>query len=531
MCLQSDCIGFREVPGASRIFLDYLAGSPRALRFYGSPSVLTKPIHHHSPEHLAELAETLLEQNRRFGASAATLSNIERLRRGAPAVVTGQQVGILGGPALSILKTLSAIKLAAAHGAVPVFWLATTDHDVAEIDHAHLICDGKLERVSASLQSASGAMVSHARLVAPVLSEEELERCYPERDSGIRSWIDESYRSGERVGIAFAKLWARLFGEYGVILVDPDDPLLPVTPPLMAAAEHAVELNSELRNRSRQLKEAGYHEQVLVTDVTTLLFAEIEGARTPIRISRELTGDIIFKAGGLSWGSAAELAAWVSKNVAKTTPNALLRPVVQDYLLPTIAYVGGPAELAYFAQSSVIYEKLLGGTTPILTRASATIVEPRIGQLLAKYSLSFSEIFSFHSEEELAVELSRRSQSGAIEELFAETRVRLGGALEALAGQLTKEDPTLRGAAETAFRKIEHQLQTLESRSARARLRREQVIARHAGLLWNNLHPRNSLQEREICGAHYLLKYGAAFIQILADRLTGSCPGHQIVRL
>ena len=307
--MQTDCISFREVPGTSRLFSDYLSGAASALAFYARPVPLEVPVHTHSAEHRAVVADILVQQNRKFGASAATLANIERLRNGANAVVTGQQVGILGGPLLGILKTISAIRMAQQQNAVPVFWLATTDHDIAEVDHANIICDGALTRISAKLDVAAGDIASHAVIGSDLLAE--INRCYPLADGEVRGWIESDYKQGERLGIAFAKLWSRLFAEYGLVVLDPDDARWPNAPILRAAAEQAIELNSALRERSAELARAGYHEQVLVTQSTTLLFANVEGVRTPIRMQRELTGETLFKAGHLVWRSAAELAAWV----------------------------------------------------------------------------------------------------------------------------------------------------------------------------------------------------------------------------
>jgi bacillithiol synthase len=529
--LANDCIAFRDIPHASRLFLDFLAYAPGVQAFYAAPEPLSQPVSSQSANHRNAVCDVLLRQNQSFGASPKTLENIERLRSGTNAIVTGQQVGLFGGPLLAILKALSAVKLAAQRNAVPVFWMATTDHDLAEIDHAKLICDGKLTRVAASLIGQPGAVVSRATIHSDPVSE--IERCYPEADPEALAWLRECYRPGERIGIAFARLWSRLFAEYGLVLIDPDDAALHrIAAPLYTqAAAQSLQLQELLRDRSNQLQAGGYHEQVLVTDTSTLLFVEVEGIRTPVRVVRELTGETKLRAGSLEWPSVENFAAWIEASPSQVTPNALLRPVVQDYFLPTLAYIGGPAEIAYFAQSTVLYEALLGGRTPVLPRASASVLEPRVAHVMERHRLPLRELLHIHSEAELALRFAEQELPAHVTETFAQTRQCMEQDLAKLASVVEEEDVTLRGAAANSLRKIRHQIAKLEERAARARLRREETLGRHAKMLWNNLRPEHQLQEREISCAHYLLRYGLDFPAILADHVRPTCVGHQIIHL
>ncbi len=527
--MHYDCLSFDEIPYSSRLFLDFLASRPPASDFFATPAPLKRPIAEHSTAHRARVATALKRQNESFGASQKTLANIERLRAGTHAIVTGQQAGLMGGPLLSLLKAISAIKLADAHNAVPVFWIATTDHDLAEIDHAKFICDGKLTRVSATLQAKPGAMVSRSTIASDVVAA--LDACYAQPDPEARSLLADCYRIGERTGIAFARLWARLFADFGLVIIDPDDAELhEIAAPLYAAAsKQSIHLNDALRARGKELTDAGYHEQVKVTDSTSMLFVDVEGVRMPIRLVRELTGGVMLRANGNEWPSSDALSAWIQNHSARITPNALLRPVVQDYLLPTLAYIGGPAEIAYFAQSTVAYDALLGGRTPILPRASATLIEPRIEQFLEAYGFSLKDLLIIHSQQDLALRMAEKRLPIVVTERFSAARERVASEFNSLHAAVRQEDTTLVGAAETALRKIQYQLTKLEERTARAHMRRESEIVRHAEVLWSNLRPEQQLQEREVSGAHFLLKYGLGFVQTLAQKLNPTCVGHQII--
>ena len=193
----------------------------------------------------------------------------------------------------------------------------------------------------------------------------------------MTKFLREAYRPGENFGSAFARLFSRLFAQWGVILLDASDPELHriAAPIYSAAIERAAELDDALLARGRELEAAGYHQQVKVTPSSTLLFTLRQGARVPVH-RRANGGGAEFLVNDETI-SQAELLRRIASEPEQFSANVLLRPVVQDYLLPTLAYVGGAAEIAYFGQGAVVYKALLGRATPILPRFSATIVETK----------------------------------------------------------------------------------------------------------------------------------------------------------
>src|SRR5258706_8743803 len=353
-------------------------------------------------ERRSEVASILREQNAAFGASDAAMCNLEKLERGAVAVVSGQQVGLFSGPAYAVYKAVTAIRLAeelskAGIPAVPIFWMATEDHDLDEVRHVTWFDSGKLNRFELPANSAAGRPVGQVRLGTPV--EESVKKAVgllsgPASET-ISQALEQSYTPGETYGGAFGKLFARLFAEQGLILLDPLDARLHriAAPLYKKAIENRDELNERLLERGAELERAGYDAQVKVTAKSTLLFTIRDGVRQPVVASNSH-----FKSGDATW-TRNEALRLVGASPETFSANALFRPVVQDYLLPTAAYLGGPAEIAYFAQSSVIYDHLLGRMPVILPRAGFTILDAKAEKLLQKYGRCIENLWAGPQEQ------------------------------------------------------------------------------------------------------------------------------------
>ncbi len=203
--------------------------------------------------------------------------------------------------------------------------------------------------------------------------------------------------------------------------------------------------------------------------------------------------------------------------------------MVQDYLLPTLTYTGGPAEVAYFSQAAVVYEALLHRVTPVLPRFSATLVEPRLANLLERYALTLPD--TFHGEEALRQKLAAHALPAELQGAFDSANSALENSLSLVRDALARLDVTLVDAAKVAESKMRHQLDTLRARAARAELTRGEVLSRHAALLSNTLYPNKGLQEREAAGVHFLAKYGVGLLQQLYDLIHTECLDHQVIYL
>jgi len=530
-----DCISFSAIPHTTRIFRDFLSYSPTIRKFFPTQPDLThiaafaKSVPRITGRE-AKVADALERQNRAWGASQATLRNIQRLRDGAFAVVTGQQVGLFGGPLLSLFKAASVLALAKQVEAlgvecVPVFWLASEDHDLAEVNQTLLLTSElQLAPFTTATDGIEGAPFSTIRFAAGtnaiVAQAAELLG-----ESLAADYLRETYAEGETFSNAYAKLFTRIFGDHGLIFLDPaDSELHRIAAPLFAeAVSRAAELDDAILARNRELQAGGYHEQVKVTGESTPLFALVDGARVPIhrangqfKMGREvLSGD--------------ELQRRIEAAPEIFSANVLLRPVLQDYWLPTLAYIGGPAEVAYFAQAAVVYEKLLGRVTPILSRLSATLIDLRSERLLTKYQVELPELF--HGECQLRDCIAARVLPAELKHNFEAARRAVEDSMQPVSDSLQRLDPTLVEAATRAGSKMRYQLSRLEKRAAQAELRRSEVLTRHAAQIENALYPNKNLQEREIAGLHFFARYGPELIDRLVNLAQTRCPEHKVLVL
>ena len=530
-----DCISFGSIPHTTRIFSDFLSYSHEIPRFFpiqpdaAHIAALAKSM----PRDLARqarVADALEKQNRAWGASEATLRNIQRLRDGAFAVVTGQQVGLFGGPLMSLFKAASVLALATEVQAlgvdcVPVFWMASEDHDLNEVKQSLLLThDFQLAPFTAKTSGAEGAPVAHIRF-AEGTNAIVAEAAKLLGESLATDYLRECYIEGETLSGAFARLNTRIFAKHGLILLDPSDiELHRIAAPLFADALHrSAELDQAVLERNKELRDHGYHEQVKVTQQSTALFALVDGARVPVH-----RGNGGFTVGGQRF-SGEELERRVAAAPEDFSANVLLRPVLQDYWLPTLAYIGGPAEIAYFAQAAVVYEKLLGRVTPILPRMSATLIEPRIERLLEKYQVELPELF--HGECQLRDCIAARALPSDLKQNFEQARQAVEASVGRVSESLQKLDPTLVEAAARAASKMLYQVERLEKRAAQAQLRRDEVLSRHAAQIENALYPHKSLQEREIAGLYFFAQHGSALIDRLVELAQARCPEHKVLRL
>jgi len=539
--VKSQCLPFSQIPHTTRLFIDFLSYSPGVRQFYPHSPQFADWIKseatavRYDPARRERVAAILESQNRTWGASPKTLENIARLRAGALAVVTGQQVGLFGGPLFALFKALSAVRLASQATAagvdcVPVFWLATEDHDLAEVNHVSIPGpDGALQTIATPTHGVADAPVSAITFGPEIVPVVESAVAWLS-DSEASRTLRECYRPGETLGSGFARLFTRLFADWGVILLEASDRgLHQIAEPIYrAAVERAGELEDKLLARGRALEAAGYHLQAKISTSSTLLFALRDGARVPLHRKTNGTGAAEFSVGPDTI-SHPELFRHLAAEPHHFSPNVLLRPVVQDYLLPTLAYTGGAAETAYFAQAGVVYEDLAGRVTPIVPRFSATILEAKPKALLERHGLGFADLL--HGPDRLRETLASRSLPQELQRAFDEAEAELEKSLAGIGRALESLDKTLVDSASHAREKMRYQLGQLRARAARAELRQSEVWGRHADLLSQALFPGKILQERQIAGIYFMARYGQPLLEELYEAIHTDCLDHQVISL
>jgi bacillithiol biosynthesis cysteine-adding enzyme BshC len=529
-----ECYPISILPHSSKLFLDYAERREPLLPFFPSSPYSNGWMLHRSPIEeaaRARLAAILETQNREFGAGERVFANIAALRRGANAVVTGQQVTMLGGPLYTLFKAATAIRkahgaTAAGHPHVPIFWLASEDHDLEEADQISFPSRHEIHTLKLKTAARAGLPVGGLAL------GEDIQRVLDEaagllEPGPVVEALQEFYRPEATFAGAFARLLSRVFAEHGLIVIDAASRECHAlgSEVFRRAIVSADELHAALVERDQLLAERGYHSQVLVGSQPGPLFLiEAEtGARLPLKRkdSRE------WSAGKKSY-SEAELLGILESEPERLSPNALLRPVFQDAILPTSTYIGGPAEIAYFAQSQVLYERILGRTTPVLPRLSATLIEPAVAEVLAKHELSLTDVIS-QRPEELAVRLGARAMPVENKRKLAAAGNALDAELSELTAYMKSLDEGLGRSAEVAASKMRYQMNRLRRLSANYQLQREASLRRHADALALALFPDGHLQERLIGAAWFLSRYGEGLASLLVEQAAQECPGHKAI--
>jgi bacillithiol synthase len=554
--MESHCISFREIPETTELFISFLEDFRRVSAYYAHPPTIAGVEGAAKQVNLAEdirkrVVEVLREQNARFADAAsaknspsggrdaaslagpapdlaidpkATARNLDRLAAGAVAIVTGQQVGLFSGPAYSVYKAISAVRCAdeltrRGIDAVPIFWLATADHDLAEVNHVFWNTRQGLARYELpAREKDAGRRVGEIQLGEEIqaIAATAAQTLDGPFAADLTRELHESYAPGETYGSALGKLMTRLLAGRGIIFIDPLDARLQklAAPLYLRAVQQSEPLRQALLDRSKELEAAGFHAQVKVTRESTLLFYDIDGKREPVR-ARADKGDT--SVAGQREFSRQQLTAAIEKNPEAFTPNALFRPVVQDALLPTAAYIGGPSEIAYLAQSQVIYREMLGRMPAILPRASFTLVEPPIARFMGKYGLTMRDIFA--GPQSLRAHMERKSLPEDLARAYDRGEESLRTLLASFEPPLKELDPTLLGALQATEQKILYLFGQLREKIGRAENFRSGVLDRHQRILLDALYPEGGLQERSLCSLPFIAEHGPELLDQLA-RLT-----------
>ena len=524
--MESHCLSFREIPHTTKLLSTFLEDFDRVASFYAHPPTLAgieaaaREVRL-DPNIRRQVVEILREQNQKFSAgrelAPATDLNLDRLAQGAVAMVTGQQTGLFSGPAYTFYKATSAIRIAeeaTSHGtdAVPIFWLATEDHDLAEVNHSDWNTRNGLAHYELPARPEDAG-----RRVGEILLGDEIESLVATAAQTLEgSYADEvaqalrqSYTRDETYGSALGKLMARLFAGRGLIFIDPLDARLHrlTEPVYLRALEEADSLGDALLTRSKELEESGFHAQVKTTRETTLLFYNLNGRREPLRRHNGNFG------AGEHQISGRELASALNDRPNAFTPSALLRPIVQDSLLPTAAYVAGPSEIAYLAQSNVLYKRFLGRMPAILPRTSFTIVEPPIARFLAQYDLDMRDILA--GPQHVRAKMEQKSLAGDLSARFDSGEKNLRDLLSQYDEPLKRLDPTLVDALRVSEQKMLHQFTQLKAKVARAENFRSGVLDRHQRIILDALHPAGALQERTLSALPFLASAGPQLLDAL----------------
>ncbi len=538
--LSADCYPVTLLPGMNRLYLDYCGGNDGARVFSGSlPRDGAWQRRPQAPAHWPELVRLLREQNPSPEAEPA----LNALAQGGGTVVTGQQVALFGGPLFTPFKMATAVARtrqanALGHPHAAVFWLASGDHDFAEVDHVVFPAGRELAKLvypsAPELPLPVGRVVLDGSILPLVDRARELLG-----PSEATEALARAYQPGKTLAQAFREFYTALFGMHGLLMLDVKvegrgrDFHRMGAPVLRAAIERAEELHAALLERNQALDAAGYHAQVAVLPQSSLLFLidDKTGARQALK--RRAPGAAepggLWQAGRQSY-STGDLLGILETEPERISPAALLRPVFQDFLLSSSLIIGGPAELAYFAQSAVLYERILGRQTPAAPRFSATLVEPSIAELMRRHELTLDRVLA-ESSSSLTQLLASRAMPPETRERLTSTGAALDSELAVLVDWLRSQDEGLGRSAETAASKMQYQMHRLRSLAANFQMQREASLARHAETIAQALYPGGVMQERLHGAAYYFARYGMELAETLSVHAEKTCPGHMAIWL
>lgn len=525
----------------SPLFRDYLAGTGAAPAFFaggGLDLAAVETAADRAAEHASRrsaVSEALVRQQRARGAEPAADAAAGLLDPRSVAVVTGQQAGLFGGPLFVLWKALGvrriARELAARRRApvVPVFWVASDDHDFAEIRSASLLDEsGTLRTLRyAPVREPTGQPASRIVLEASISSLVEEARATARpglHKDGVLDTLASCYRAGETVGGAFARFLSALLPD--LVVLDPSDPALKAQMvPLLAREIREGSPTSRLAlETGEKLLAAGYHQQVPVRPGFLNLFLLAEGQRCALA---QRDGVVEVRGTGRSY-PAAEVARLLESDPAAFSPGALLRPLAQDAVLPTAAYVGGPAEIAYHAQVRPCYAAFGVPAPVLLPRPSVTLVEPAQARALAAEALTLPEL---QRDPEALVARWAREAHPQLEQAFERAQQAVDRELAAIAEQLAALDATLTGAAEAARGRALHPIEVLHEKALRALKKRDHLRGERIRRTRDALFPGGSWQERGLGIVHLLARHGPAVAAELGERIELFARGHQVLQL
>jgi len=484
------------------------------------------------------LAAILKEQNLSLGCGAQTIGNIKKfVQDRACAVVTGQQVGLFSGPLYTIFKALTAIKLAESLNQtslgcfVPVFWLASDDHDFEEINHITLldkenqIEDIKYQGFSSTLKKPVSKIVLSAEISNCIQQLNDLTRD-SEFKQEILSQLGEAYQPGRSFAEAFAQWMTRLFKSYGLIFIDAAHPDLKELGKDVFYTEIAQNSPSTQRalETSRKLRQKNYNTQIQLHEGILNLFL-VRDERESIQFRED---DFSIK-GKPQTFKKDELLQLLEKQPHIFSPNVLLRPLYQDTLLPTVAYVGGLSEVAYFAQMKDVYQSFNLPMPIVYPRKSLTLIEKNVDKALKTYSLKVLDIWR-NADSEIN-EIAKEKIPQSLDKAFQTTASHLDKDLIDIKQETLAFEPTLKNSVDLTIAKIHHQISLLEKKILKASKKQNTIITRRIHLAKSSLYPNQHLQEREFNITPFLIKYGFSLMDRLYKTVDINHHDHQLFKL
>jgi bacillithiol biosynthesis cysteine-adding enzyme BshC len=542
-------VPYTSLPGYNDLFIDYINNFDKVSKFYDFPfdsqglfnSIITKKESYNSGKvSRLELAELLKTQNKFFNSGESTFLNIEFLKDPDTfAIVTGQQIGMLTGNLYTIIKALNAVQLSRSLSAkypefkfVPVFWLEADDHDFLEInnvnvfDKANNVANVKyfekgVEKERYLMPTGRIVLDAHIEAFKQSLKDLLLPTEFTEQ---LFDYINRSYKEGIDLLTAFARFFNYIVGDTGIVFCNPTDKeikrmMVPLFEKELVTYPQTCEM---IINTSAEIEIENYEPQVKPRSIN--LFYTHNNSRHLI----EYKEDKLSLRHTRQKFEKEELFDLLYSNPENFSPNVILRPVCQDYLLPTIAYVGGPSEVAYFAQFKDVYKFYEMNVPVVYPRTSVTLIEKRVESFLEKYDIGFEELFDI---ELAAKKLLGKVNEVNVDEIFVNFIDDLNAVVYTYGLKLDDVDKNLMVNLRNKYDKFVENLGFSKDKFIESQIKQNDSTGTKLNSVVNSVFPEDNPQERFINITYFLNKYGFTFINDLFETIDLNKFSHQVISL
>lgn len=536
-------IDFSQIPGMSQLFVDYVNNFEKVKNYYETnfrdentyEEIFSKISNENGPK----LYDIIKNQYKNQKFSEKTKSNIELIKNeNTIAVITGQQLGLMGGPLYTIYKIFTAVKLSEylnekfkKYNFIPVFWMAGDDHDFEEISNVKLLNnDNEIQTIlyneeiqkeenlgSVGSLKFTEALIEFKQKIFSFLRDTEFI-------SELNNFADEVLDSNLTIAESFFKFAFKIFDETGLIIFNPQDKeVKKLLVPIFKKELNNFKLHTkDILLTSVDLDE-NYHSQVKVKPIN--LFLSDETGRHLI----EPADDEFRLKGKRKKITLAEIFNLLDEKPESFSPNVLLRPICEDFLFPTGFYVAGPGEVNYYAQVVPLYKHFNIQHPFVFPRASATIIESNIAKILMKYNLSTQQFFG--DFDKMKENTLNSISDNNVEQIFANCSANITNELNQLSNLLESIDKTLIDPTKNTNDKILNQLEILKTKALKLQDTKYDATIRQLKKARNSIYPNDNLQERELGILNFINKYGFDFFDWLYNELDIHEYKHQILEL
>jgi bacillithiol biosynthesis cysteine-adding enzyme BshC len=535
-------INWKEIPKTSQLYLDFLYDFPKVAQFYAGDcqkdSSYTKTLSEIDQRSYPreKIASILRKQNAEYGCGQQTLKNIDLFTKGdSYLVLTGQQVGIFGGPLYTFYKAICAVKVAKwlsqkfKKNFIPIFGLASDDHDLPEVNFIQVIdLNNQLKKIEYLLQEddwgKSMSRITLSESIQDTLDSLDSATFSTEFKSEVLDKLKECYQKDQKITFAFGKWMTHLLKDQGLVFFDFSDREFKrlARPIFKREIEEAGKSTELVHKTNEELESLGYHLQARKTADFLNLFLH-DHRRERIKFKE---GDLILDKIERKL-SKEELREILDKEPERVSPNVLFKPVVQSYIFPICVYVAGPGEVAYYAQIKRMFEHFDVAMPIVYPRASLTLIEGRIRTVMEKYSISFQQL---STDAEMVINhVMKRNFPNELETKFSKTKEEIKKQMNILTRDLGTFEPSLNKTLKLSFGKIDYELKELEKKIFQAYKKSNSILITQIHKAQANLFPGGRLQERQLTILPYLTKYGFRFIDFLCDNIDIRNKDHQLL--